>query len=89
MLDRMKQLAREARAGNLTLEEFTKSATREFILVVLEQTRGNQVKAAVELGVHRNTLRRMLIEHDIKARVIARKQVKPAQKVSIEKFKSA
>jgi DNA-binding NtrC family response regulator len=89
MLERMKALVAEARAGHLTLDEFTQAARREYILQVLEEKRGNQVQAAASLGVHRNTLRRLLIEHDIKARVMSRKSVRAAQKVGLEKFKSA
>ncbi|MGA8528894.1 MAG: helix-turn-helix domain-containing protein, partial [Acidobacteriaceae bacterium] len=38
---------------------------RRFMLEVLSSHRGNQCKAAKELGVHRNTLSRILAELDI------------------------
>jgi hypothetical protein len=41
---------------------------RRFILEVLAGHRGNQCKAAKELGVHRNTLSRILSELKIRAR---------------------
>lgn len=38
---------------------------RRYILEVLAQHRGNQCKAAEELGMHRNTLSRTLAELDL------------------------
>jgi DNA-binding NtrC family response regulator len=35
-------------------------AVREFHIVVLRELKGNQVRAARHLGMHRNTLRRTL-----------------------------
>lgn len=89
MLERMKELVAEARAGHLTLDEFTQAARRQYIVQVLEEHMGNQVKAAAALRVHRNTLGRMLGEHGINARAMSRKSVAAAQKLDIEKFKSA
>jgi len=45
------------------VQEFQKT----FILTVLKDQRGNQCKAAERLGIHRNTLRRMIraLEIDI------------------------
>jgi Fis family transcriptional regulator len=49
-------------AGGITYDEAVREFKRRFILEVLSSHRGNQCKAAKELGVHRNTLSRILAE---------------------------
>ncbi len=44
----------------ITYAEAVREFRRRFVLQVLLANRGNQCKAAEELGVHRNTMRRML-----------------------------
>ena len=58
-------LVTQMRAGGITYEEAVREFKRRFLLEVLANHRGNQCKAAKELGVHRNTLSRMLTELDI------------------------
>jgi len=41
---------------------------KRFILAVLEENKGNQCRAARELGMHRNTLSRTLAELEIDLR---------------------
>jgi len=38
---------------------------KRFIQTALTKTRGNQTKAAVVLGVHRNTLNRKIAQHKL------------------------
>ena len=38
---------------------------RAFLIIVLRDLNGNQVKAAAKLGMHRNTVRRTLQELDV------------------------
>lgn len=58
-------LVAQMRAGGITYEEGVREFKRRFLLDVLACHRGNQCKAAKELGVHRNTLSRILAELDI------------------------
>jgi Fis family transcriptional regulator, factor for inversion stimulation protein len=55
-------LVTQMHAGGITYEEAVREFKRRFILEVLSSHRGNQCKAAKELGVHRNTLSRILAE---------------------------
>lgn len=58
-------LVMQMRAGGIRYEEAVREFKRRFLLEVLAHHRGNQCKAAAELGVHRNTLSRMLAELQI------------------------
>jgi len=58
-------LVTQMHAGGITYEEAVREFKRRFILEVLASHRGNQCKAAKELGVHRNTLSRILEDLDI------------------------
>ncbi len=49
-------------AGGITYAEAVREFRKRFLLEVLITHRGNQCKAAEELGVHRNTLSRMIAE---------------------------
>jgi Fis family transcriptional regulator, factor for inversion stimulation protein len=55
------QMYRSGTAYSEAVREFQKA----FIIAVLRDLNGNQVRAAGKLGVHRNTLRRNLQELDI------------------------
>jgi DNA-binding NtrC family response regulator len=63
-------LVTQMHAGGITYEEAVREFKRRFILEVLAGHRGNQCKAAKELGVHRNTLSRILDELDIDATLV-------------------
>ena len=52
-------------AGGITYSEAVREFKKRFILEVLARHRGNQCKAATELGMHRNTLSRTVAELDI------------------------
>ncbi|HEV2279695.1 MAG TPA: helix-turn-helix domain-containing protein [Acidobacteriaceae bacterium] len=58
-------LVTQMHAGGITYDEAVREFKRRFILEVLASNRGNQCKAAKELGVHRNTLSRILAELEI------------------------
>ncbi|HEX4019625.1 MAG TPA: helix-turn-helix domain-containing protein [Acidobacteriaceae bacterium] len=49
-------------ASGITYEEAVREFRRRYIQEVLANHKGNQCKAARELGVHRNTLSRMMTE---------------------------
>ncbi len=58
-------LVSQMHAGGITYDEAVREFKRRFIVEVLASHRGNQCKAAKELGVHRNTLSRILTELEI------------------------
>lgn len=51
--------------GGITYDEAVREFKRRYLLVVLAHNKGNQCKAAKELGVHRNTLSRIIAELEI------------------------
>ncbi|HKD45092.1 MAG TPA: helix-turn-helix domain-containing protein, partial [Candidatus Angelobacter sp.] len=59
-----------------------------FLINVLQQNRGNQCKAARELGMHRNTLSRTLAELKLDVRQFrdgARRPVRGEKALTLEK----
>jgi Fis family transcriptional regulator len=58
-------LVAQMHAGGITYDEAVREFKKRFILEVLAQHRGNQCKAAKELGMHRNTLSRTIAELEI------------------------
>lgn len=55
-------LVLQMHAAGLSYEDAVREFKKRFILEVLAHHRGNQCKAADELGMHRNTLSRTLAE---------------------------
>ena len=51
--------------AGVSYSEAVRQFKRRYILQVLAQHKGNQCKAAEELGMHRNTLSRTLAELDL------------------------
>lgn len=58
-------LVTQMHAGGITYSEAVREFKRRFLLEVLSHHRGNQCKAAKELGMHRNTLSRTIAELEI------------------------
>ena len=58
-------LVSQMQASGITYDEALREFKKRFILQVLACHRGNQCKAARELGMHRNTLSRTLAELNI------------------------
>ena len=58
-------LVSQMHAGGITYTEAVREFKRRFLLEVLAHHRGNQCKAASELGMHRNTLSRTLAELEL------------------------
>jgi len=58
----LESLVTQMHTGGITYTEAVREFKKRFILEVLASNRGNQCKAAKELGVHRNTLSRTLEE---------------------------
>ncbi len=55
-------LVTQMHAGGIQYDEAVREFKRRFIMEVLANHRGNQCKAARELSMHRNTLRRTIAE---------------------------
>ena len=49
-------------SSNILYSEAVREFKKRFILAVLQENKGNQCRAARELGMHRNTLSRTLAE---------------------------
>jgi Fis family transcriptional regulator len=49
-------------AGGITYDDAVREFKKAYILEVLSHHKGNQCKAATELGMHRNTLSRTISE---------------------------
>lgn len=58
-------LVAQMHAGGITYAEAVREFKRRFLMEVLAHHKGNQCKAAKELGVHRNTLSRTIAELEI------------------------
>lgn len=52
-------------ASGITYEEAVREFRRRYIQEVVARNKGNQCKAARELGVHRNTLSRVMADLDL------------------------
>src|SRR5450432_1726983 len=65
--------------GGITYEEAVREFRKCFILQVLAHHRGNQCKAAKELGMHRNTLSRTIAELSIDPAQIRKGLKRPAR----------
>ncbi len=72
MKELLQQLAVQMLREGVTFEEATSGVRKELILVALRKNRGNQVRAARDLRLHRNTVSRWLDQFDINVRAIRR-----------------
>ncbi|GGH10009.1 helix-turn-helix domain-containing protein [Silvibacterium dinghuense] len=61
----LENLVTQMHAGGITYDEAVREFKRRFLIEVLAHHKGNQCKAAKELGMHRNTLSRTIAELDI------------------------
>ena len=65
MKDQLEALVTQMYKTGILYSEAVREFKKRFIMNVLEQNKGNQCKAAEELGMHRNTLSRTLAELDM------------------------
>lgn len=66
-------------ASGITYEEAVREFRRRYIQEVLGRNKGNQCKAARELGVHRNTLSRIMSDLELDAAQIKLGLKRPAR----------
>lgn len=65
--------------GGITYNEAVREFKKRFLVEVLAHHRGNQCKAAKELGMHRNTLSRTISELQIDPTQIRRGLKRPSR----------
>ncbi|MFZ0661725.1 MAG: helix-turn-helix domain-containing protein [Acidobacteriaceae bacterium] len=65
--------------GGITYEEAVREFKKRYLIEVLAHHRGNQCKAAKELGMHRNTLSRIIAELQIDPSQIRRGLKRPSR----------
>ncbi|MDE3159878.1 MAG: histidine kinase [Acidobacteriota bacterium] len=65
MKDRFDGLVDQLLAGNIFLEEAIEVLEKNMIQRALERYGGNQSAASKQLGIHRNTLQRKLVEYGL------------------------
>lgn len=68
MRDRLEALVAEMHTNGILYAEAVREFKKQFITNVLNENKGNQCKAAVQLGMHRNTLSRTIAELELEAR---------------------
>ena len=68
-------------ASGMSYNDAVREFKKRFILEVLSRHRGNQCKAAEELGMHRNTLSRTLAELGMDSAQIRRGMRRPPRSV--------
>jgi len=66
--DQLQTLVQNMYRSNILYSEAVREFKRCFIATVLEENKGNQCRAARQLGMHRNTLSRTLDELKINVR---------------------
>ena len=68
MRDQLEALIVQMYRSNILYSEAVREFKKKFILTVLQENKGNQCRAARELGMHRNTLSRTVTELKIDVR---------------------
>lgn len=74
-------LVLQMHAAGISYADAVREFKKRFLLEVLVRHRGNQCKAAEELGMHRNTLSRTLAELDLDSTQIRRGIRRPPRSV--------
>lgn len=93
MKNQLEVLVSEMNSSGILYAEAVREFKKVFIANVLEQNKGNQCKAAKQLGMHRNTLSRTMAELELDIRPLRRSNLdgstrrppRSAQPASLEK----
>jgi Fis family transcriptional regulator len=86
--DQLEALILQMYRSNILYSEGVREFKKRFILTVLQENKGNQCRAARELGMHRNTLSRTITELKIDVRQLrdgVRRPPRSARPASFEK----
>jgi Fis family transcriptional regulator len=68
--DQLEALIMQMYKSGITYSEAVCEFKKRFILTVLQDSKGNQCKAARQLGMHRNTLSRTITELKLDAKAL-------------------
>ena len=68
MKDQLEALVQQMYKSNILYSEAVREFKKRFIATVLDENKGNQCRAARQLGMHRNTLSRTISELKIDVR---------------------
>jgi len=77
--DQLETLVLQMHHSKILYSEAVREFKKRFILAVLEENKGNQCRAARELGMHRNTLSRTLAELEIDLRPLREGVKRPSR----------
>jgi len=80
MKEQLEQLTAQMYSTGILYDEAVREFKKRFLMNVLVANRGNQFQACKELGMHRNTLNRIIAELKLDARQIRRDTRKPPQR---------
>ena len=86
--DQLEALVAQMYSSGILYSEAVREFKKRFLMNVLQQNKGNQCKAARELGMHRNTLSRTIHELKLDVRQFrdgARRPVRSERPVPLEK----
>jgi Fis family transcriptional regulator len=86
--DQLESLIMQMYKSNILYSEAVREFKKKFILTVLQENKGNQCRAARELGMHRNTLSRTISELKIDVRPLrdgAKRPPRSARPFAFEK----
>jgi Fis family transcriptional regulator, factor for inversion stimulation protein len=86
--DQLEALILQMYKSNILYSEGVREFKKRFILTVLQENKGNQCRAARELGMHRNTLSRTINELKIDVRQLrdgVRRPPRSARPMSLDK----
>ena len=87
MKQELESLIRRMRTGGICYSEAVSEFKKSFVLEVMIVHRGNQCKAAKELGMHRNTLGRTLEELGIDLGEVRMSLKRPSRSIRRQQFK--
>ena len=88
MKDQLEALILQMYKSNILYSEAVREFKKRFILTVLQENKGNQCRAARELGMHRNTLSRTIAELKLDVRQFrdgGRRPVRGEKPMALEK----
>jgi Fis family transcriptional regulator, factor for inversion stimulation protein len=85
--DQLEALVLAMYKSNILYAEGVREFKKRFILTVLQENKGNQCRAARELGMHRNTLSRTINELKIDVRQLrdGKRPPRSARPLTLEK----
>jgi DNA-binding NtrC family response regulator len=85
--DQLEALVAQMYSTGILYTEAVREFKKRFIMNVLQQNKGNQCKAARELGMHRNTLSRTIAELKLDVRTLrdGRRPVRSEKMLPLEK----